>query len=53
MNKICDLPNGCSLYVEDNEAGGRIYYSDEIGSGILVWDTALEQESERNKHEHL
>lgn len=35
------LPNGCSLYWEENGAGGRSYYSDEIGGGVLVWDTSL------------
>lgn len=40
------LPNGCRLYWRDNEAGGRTYYTDEIG-GILttVWDTALTDQS--------
>ena len=45
MDYVCTLPNSCSLYVEDNEAGGRTYYSDEIGSGVLVWDTALVNKS--------
>jgi len=36
-----DLPNGCTLYWERNEAGGRTYMSDEIGSAMTVWDTAL------------
>lgn len=35
------LPNGCTLYRRANEAGGRTYYSDEIGGGVWVWDTAL------------
>lgn len=35
------LPNTCSLYWEENGAGGRSYYSDEIGGGVLVWDTTL------------
>ena len=35
------LPNGCMLFVEDNAAGGRTYYSDEIGGGVVVWDTCL------------
>jgi len=46
------LPNGCHLYWKPNEAGGRTYYSDEIGNdsdllpdGIFVWDTCLADES--------
>lgn len=35
------LPNGYCLYWEDNEVGGRTYYSDEIGGGCFVWDTCL------------
>lgn len=35
------LPNGYTLYWKDNGIGGRTYYSDEIGNGILVWDTCL------------
>jgi len=40
-----NLPNGCSLYYHDNKVGGRIYYSDEIGGGVPVWDTCLVDES--------
>lgn len=39
------LPNGCTLYVKNNLAGGRIYYSDEIGGGAPVWDTCLVDQS--------
>ncbi len=39
------LPSGCTLYWEDNGAGGRCYYTDEIGGGTPVWDTALVTES--------
>ena len=39
------LPNGCRLYWEDNTAGGRTYYSDEIGGDVTVWDTCLVSES--------
>lgn len=35
------LPNGCMLFVQDNGVGGRTYTSDEIGGGVMVWDTAL------------
>jgi hypothetical protein len=40
-NGVVDLPNGCTLYWELNDVGGRTYTSDEIGDGVLVWDTAL------------
>lgn len=39
--RLCNLPNGCSLYMKENEVGGRIYYSDEVGDGLFVWDTSL------------
>lgn len=39
------LPNGCTLYWEPNKAGGRTYTSDEIGAGVIVWDTCLCEES--------
>jgi hypothetical protein len=35
------LPNGCTLYVSNNAAGGRTYISDEVSCGVPVWDTAL------------
>lgn len=35
------LPNGCTLYWRSNEVGGRTYTSDEVGGGVLVWDTCL------------
>ena len=37
--KVFEDSNG--LYVEDNGVGGRRYWSDEIGGGVVVWDTAL------------
>lgn len=44
-NNACELPNGCTLYWEDNGVGGRRYLSDEICGGVLVWDTCLVDES--------
>lgn len=38
------LPNGYHLYRKPNKAGGYTYYSDEIGGGVMVWDTCLVQE---------
>ena len=41
MEIVAQLPNGCALYRKPNEAGGHTYYSDEVGGGVLVWDTSL------------
>lgn len=38
-------PNGGHLYCRPNGVGGYIYTSDEIGGGVVVWDTALVSES--------
>jgi len=38
MNE-CEIGNGFRLYWKDNGVGGRIFYSDEIGNGVVVWDT--------------
>lgn len=32
---------GNTLFVEPNEVGGRRYWSDEIGGGVVAWDTSL------------
>lgn len=32
---------GHSIYRADNEVGGTRYWSDEIGGGVIVWDTCL------------
>lgn len=39
------LPNGAHLFRKPNGAGGYIYYSDEVGGGVTVWDTCLVAES--------
>lgn len=37
-----EMPNGYCLFVyEDTLVGGRVYFSDEIGGGVEVWQTAL------------
>ena len=41
LEKVCELPGGFMLYVQKNGAGGRSYYSDEIGDGVLIYDTCL------------
>lgn len=39
------LPNGAHIYRQRNGIGGWIYSSDEIGGGVVVWDTCLVAES--------
>lgn len=43
MSKIFEspLPNGFTLFWKENGAGGRSYFSDEVGGGVNVWDTCL------------
>jgi hypothetical protein len=36
-----EMPNGTTLFWETNAAGGRNYWTDEIGAGVSIWDTAL------------
>jgi hypothetical protein len=36
-----DQPLMDSLYRQPNDVGGYQYWSDEIGGGVLVWDTCL------------
>jgi len=35
------LPTGKTIWFEDNKAGGVTWYSDEVGNGVVVWDTSL------------
>jgi hypothetical protein len=44
VEEIAILGNGCCLFRERNNAGGYTYYSDEIGGGVMVWDTCLVDE---------
>ena len=40
------LPSGCTLYWRlDKRVNARVYYSDEVSSGVHVWDTALVDEN--------
>lgn len=41
MAEIAQDSNGYRLYVEPNGVGGHRYWSDEIGGGVIIWDTAL------------
>lgn len=43
--EVAKLPNGCSLYVKDDEVGGRDYYTDEVGYANAVWNTSLVDKS--------
>lgn len=40
MTEVCRLPNGATLYRSTDEVG-HSYWSDEVGGGGLVWQTAL------------
>lgn len=44
MEEVCELPGGYCLYRKGNGVGGYTYWSDEIGGGVLVWDTCLVSE---------
>lgn len=35
------LASGYTLFRQPNDVGGYQYWSDEIGGGVLVWDTCL------------
>lgn len=37
----CSLPNGCTLYWRKDDLGGRMYWSDEIGGGVKIWDVSF------------
>lgn len=41
MKVVCRLPNACTLYREPNGVGGHRYWSDEVGGGVMLWDTCL------------
>lgn len=41
MTEEATLIGGYKLYSEINHAGGRVYWSDHIGGGVVVWDTCL------------
>ena len=47
MNNFRELrqdSRGNTLFVTDNPVGGHTYWSDEIGGGVMVWDTCLVSE---------
>lgn len=40
LTALGETSRGYRLYVKDGEQG-REYWSDEVGGGVLVWQTAL------------
>jgi hypothetical protein len=53
--KVCNDSRGNQLWVEDNEVGGRRYWSDDIGGGVCIYDTSLASREMlllALKHEH-
>lgn len=41
LTEVAQDSRGNTLYRELNGVGGYRYWSDEIGGGVVVWDTAL------------
>lgn len=41
LTEVGKTQQGFTLYSEDNEVGGKRYWSDEVGGGVCVWDTCL------------
>lgn len=41
FREIGTTERGYTIFVEDNPVGGHTYWSDEIGGGVMVWDTCL------------
>lgn len=39
--QVGETPRGYALFRKPNEAGGHTYWSDEIGGGVMIWDTCL------------
>ena len=36
-----ETPRGYGIFREPNGVGGYRYWSDEVGGGVLVWDTSI------------
>jgi hypothetical protein len=46
-DNVTDLgctPNGAHLYRRPDGVGGYVYTSDEVGGGVVVWNTSLVSE---------
>lgn len=46
MENVTTTSRGYTISVEDNEVGGRRYWSDSVDGGVVIWDTALVSEEE-------
>ena len=58
LKEVAEDSRGNTLFVEDNKVGGHTYWSNEVGGGVIVWDTCLVSREmlllaidEENKHE--
>jgi len=45
MEEVGKTSRGYTIFVEDTEYGGRRYWSDEIGGGVIVWEDMIDPES--------
>lgn len=45
LTLVGETARGYSIYRTDNGVGGHQYWSDEIGGGVIVWDTSLVSEN--------
>lgn len=41
LTEVGETSRGYKLYRAPNPVGGNTYWSDEIGGGVVVWDTCL------------
>lgn len=41
MIEVGKTSRGYTIWKQDNEVGGLRYWSDSIGGGVMIWDTAL------------
>lgn len=45
FEEVCELPNGYTLFREENGVGGHTYWCDDVDGGVMVWDTSLTDSS--------
>lgn len=41
LEEVGKTARGYTVFVEETEPGGRRYWSDEIGGGVVIFDTTL------------
>jgi len=46
MKEVKQTSRGYTIFVEPNQAGGRTYWSNSVGGGVMVWDTSLVSQEE-------